>query len=45
MSQQQLQEFVMLMSVSQTELLKYHDQVEPQTWKLYAQAQMAIDLA
>jgi len=39
MTQQQLQEFVMLMSISQTELLKYHDQVEPQTWQTYAQAQ------
>lgn len=36
LEQSQLQQFVKLMAISQTELLKYHDQVFPKTWKQYA---------
>jgi len=37
LDQPQLQEFVKLMAISQTELLKYHDQVEPYQWEFHAQ--------
>eukprot|EP00658_Telonema_sp_P-2_P007304 TRINITY_DN1271_c0_g1_i5.p1 TRINITY_DN1271_c0_g1~~TRINITY_DN1271_c0_g1_i5.p1 ORF type:complete len:943 (-),score=244.17 TRINITY_DN1271_c0_g1_i5:344-3172(-) len=36
LSQQDLQSFVMLMAIAQTELLKYHDQVHPKSWQEYA---------